>query len=979
MTAKYCTFIYSLSQPFLFITHALNTSTMKNIILPPPSLKKLNLATPCVIAMLLLFVSNSLPGMNRDTVDRLALCERISSAPSGTVINTYADDPCMGEVFDITLNNGYRVSTNNPLGVQWTGKRIKIANGATIYFDRNVNMIGCDILGGLLSKIIVEGSNTLTTSNSQFKGCTQMWTGIQVATGASVQLSNTYFYNALRALDFLIGHNQLASSITNCNFVANNTGIQVGTNTMGGVSFLLSAFTGNTFTGGNLLSPQVGFKSYAGMTFTRCPIGIVSPGNKFVSLKAGIVSSTSTVIAWKCQFEGMIEDHGWGGYGISTTSSAFGVSECKFSNNQKRGVWSLLAKGLYVGKTFFDSEGEYGVFSESNFNPANIWIENDTFYLRKARDVSAIHHERSPSSATVGSSNRILGNRITVFDQPTRIMNMSLVDVTCLNGGSDEFPIRENNITTNPRKSPMHGIYIRGNSSRLGIAKNFVLYGGFPKPDGIVANLGIAVENVNGDYNRLDSNQVYSTLYSAPFAGYAEASSFIKCGIHDHRSPNFKICANITDNTYRGFHFEGNINYCDFAINNIGHHWHGIDCQMAGGTFNDMGKQDWHQNRWLSSYVGFGANYRDTTFAPFKFRVDPTVPFNVPPSINISDWFSFLSTESSNSSCVRGSEPSGPMINDSDEAVMAGTYPAYSAAGAWDVERELLLKLERNSGLMPSGSAAKVFYDSKAGSSSLQFAKAQKLYENVYAFPVGNQSSLNSLFAQQKILLDSMRVLCEALVVSAAAKQALANQIQANGDAIDLQLTQINTFKANALAQAETWNATLTSATPFESNLKNVFILSVKAAKGDSLTEADYNILRSIANQCPLTGGQAVRIAPYRLPHDESIAYLSEGYSDNNCNSQRPGTRTHGREPFAQEVLLSPNPAVELLTLFLSEPVSGQWTIINLNGQVVAAGDVPEGILSFDVPLLNLVGGIYFLQLREKNALITSQKFIVIH
>jgi hypothetical protein len=891
------------------------------------------------------------------------------------------ESPCTGEAFDVILADGFKVSTGNPNGIQWVGKRIRIADNATVRFDRNVLISGCEVRAGTLSKIIVEGASTLTANNnSTFDGCTNMWIGIQVSANAAVQLSGSNFLHAMRALDFLKDHNQVASSITNCNFLANHIGIQVGTinqGGQGGVQFFLSNFTGNNFTGGDVLPPLVLQKSYAGIIFSKCPIGIVPPNNNFIGMKAGIISQSSFVLIWKCSFSDMVVSRGWGGFGISSTSSSLTVSECTFKNDEKRGIWSSLAKGLYVGDSVFDGEWEYGIFSEANSIPGNIWMLRNKFFLKQSNDISAIYHERSPSSSTVGSTNRIVDNSVFAFTSPTRLKNISFVDINCLNGGKDEFQIRENDIATALAISPMHGLFVRGNSSRLSIAKNDLSFSGFPRPLGIIANLGIAVVNVNGLSNRIDSNTVTSQLYKIPVNNNEEASSFIKCGVHIALSPNLQICANSTNNTFRGFHFEGNIDYCDFSINNVGNHWHGVHCN-TGTVPNQLGEQNWHQNKWNGAYVGFGANYLGG-MPPYKFRVDPAKPFNKPPSVNINDWFIDLTTNNDNSNCIDGSEPQGPRLSDSDNNIISGTYPIYNTVSTWDLERELLLKLERFPALMPPGSAARTFYDSKSSSSSLQFAKAQKLYDNTFEFPEILQSSINSLYSAQKGLFDAVLLLQNDSTATATDKQNLANQINLIGDSIDLRLAQISAFKSTALLLAETWNLGLSDATPFEYNLKNVLALYIKTAKGDSLTEADYNILRNIANQCPSTGGRAVYSAPYLLPHAESIGYLDEDYTKNACNNLRPTTTETRSEIFLKEFMVSPNPAIDLLTVFISEGFSGKWQVIDLYGKVILNGVVPVGATNFDISLNGLEGGLYFLQLKEKNALVASRKFVVLH
>jgi hypothetical protein len=76
--------------------------------------------------------------------------------------------------------------------------------------------------------------------------------------------------------------------------------------------------------------------------------------------------------------------------------------------------------------------------------------------------------------------------------------------------------------------------------------------------------------------------------------------------------------------------------------------------------------------------------------------------------------------------------------------------------------------------------------------------------------------------------------------------------------------------------------------------------------------------------------------------------------------------------------MVSPNPAIDLLTVFISEGFTGQWQVIDLYGKVILNGEVPAGATTFGIPLVGLEGGLYLLQLKEKNALVASRKFVVL-
>lgn len=898
------------------------------------------------------------------------------------------------ESFDVTLSDGYQVSTNNPSGIQWNNKNIRIEDGSTVHFDRNVTMEKCTVRVGSNSRIIIEGAYGLKTSNEcLFTGCYAMWNGIEVSASSYVDLDDTEFWNARSTIFFKKDFNTYNTRIKNCTFKSNDIGIEVGrfqNNVDINTVFTPQQLHDNVFEGGNLITPLSGHKSFAGISLYKCAFAFIgmSGENTFKNLNVGIACRNTSAIISRANFSSMYIQFGTGGYGITSGESHLYVYGCHFSDDATGGVYSENAKSLSVLESEFAGEEQYGIFSENSTKLAYATIMNNVFTLNKAAEISAIYHERSPSGGLSSISDKVYNlidhNDITVTNDHAKTHDISLIDVYSPFNGLNRFPIQNNIITVNSRSTPIHGIYVRGASNKLEILGNTLDYPGTPAPSQITATLGIAVEEVFGGSNKLDDNTITSTFWSN--ATPEEKTSYIKCGIHLYKSPGFQVCGNTLDDTYRAFHFAGDLSYCDFAVNNIGRHYHGIHCiKWLDGVQTNLGIQDWHENVWSTSasdYSGYAAKYDDAMSAPFTFKVDGSILGNMPPSISILNWVFNLPTGESNSNCVNSTDPPTHEITDADIEVMNETYPVESDAGQWDLERELLLKLLTSPELMPANSFEETWYESKENSSPWKFAKAEKAFLDAYEFPDQLQSGLDSLYSRYEVLrndlleLDSLQRIDpynidnDILQDQVAASEAF-EEVR---EAIDSLRSECDAYTLSGLADAEDLNDDLPDTAAYEANLKNVYEIAVKSALGNALTENDYDLLRAIAGQCPLEGGPAVRIAPYHLPHAETVSYLREEQGGEACEAlERSQT---GLSP-GFVVSLAPNPAQDFINVRLPRRHLSTYSIYDATGKRQL--ESTPGILSVEttIEVKRLPAGIYFIRLTDDSAATYLLKFVI--
>lgn len=839
---------------------------------------------------------------------------------------------------------------------------------------------------GTGATIFVTGLGTFfRASGTTIMACgNTMWNQIEVSSGAHVVFeSNTIIRDANTALFPTTSANMAEISVTNTKFEANRIGVRVSDRT-----FFPKVFAGNLFLGGTL---KGGGSADAGMQFSNCLDGAVTNRNQFNGLQTGIRLTGSKLRVSNCQFSNMKsqlspEPLGWG---ITASKSDLTVSQnCTFTGDASGGIRSTSAVRLDVRNCTFINEAVYGISATGNTTVANIWLLSNTFTYNNGNGgsvVSAILHERSPSVSSTTMSNRITKNVVTVAGL-SGIRGARLIHARALNGGTDVFPVWNNTLNSQSIDSSW-GIYATGQANGFRLNFNTLSFQG-SGGKGIV--LGVAAEsmtpipNSSSSLNTIDSNTV-----TARWSGF---NSSMLCGIHLVASPNVGLCQNSVDQSYRGFHFGGNLRFCNFARNTIGTHHEGIDCLgSAGAPSCNMGDQRWHENIWsgpLSTPFSLGARYSDALglnlLPPFQFFVDQTVAGHMPPSFSPSGWFQSGPNEGSTSPCVNATntaEMAFPTAEDS--AVMAGLYAPQSEADAWEAQRSCWDRIDRlYSGTPPVGTLAAQFYEANRLASPGVFAAFERNLGEVFDFPEPTRSQWLTLTQTQEGLETQLAQTLEAIENAGesipadllAQKETLINQLSpVNGALFDLA-SGCRAFTAQRVAALETAYGQLPTAKPFEHNLKTVLGMRMKLALGEFLGEMEWDLLRPIAKQCILKGGLAVYAARELLPSAESSHYVQELYEPEDCYIEpRAAAPTE-----AAPVSMWPNPAHDVL--WVSKPGAGQnfWSVSDATGRRLKQGEAQSPY--FSIGLEGLPNGLYWLHLDAPGtAPMKPLPFVVLH
>ena len=198
-------------------------------------------------------------------------------SPTGQLFAQKEEEPAVLPYCDVpvtsytkTLPNGWKAS-ESIIGTSFTGEKILVVAGATVYFDRNITMNAYTVRLENNARIIVaDGENgaTLTASGTVFFGCTDMWDAIEIGKNSTFILTGTEIRNARRGLVPLFGNKSSylqanPCKIQGCTFRDNGVGITLDFTAQGGstiytpgTTFYPSVFAGNTFTTSN--RPKLG-------------------------------------------------------------------------------------------------------------------------------------------------------------------------------------------------------------------------------------------------------------------------------------------------------------------------------------------------------------------------------------------------------------------------------------------------------------------------------------------------------------------------------------------------------------------------------------------------------------------------------------------------------------------------------------------------------------------------------------------------
>lgn len=837
------------------------------------------------------------------------------------------------------------------------------------------------------------GAKIIVKDRFELNGCTifacdSLWESIIVEDGGWLQLKNCTVSDGENAVKFLAGS---GGEIYNTTFRNNYTGVLM--DLQPGQTASLRNFYGNTFLAdGSLKAPRSGTKSFAGIWLNNAnsTIGVVGrPPNTFDGLHNGVLAESSLLRLTNCTFRNLLKaptilsPYGSGrGVNFFRSSPAFsylfimgGEDKPVLFENCTVGVFAK-STNAYIFSTGMEDVDTGIRLQGCQSRALRLW-KNDI----RARGAGIALLQNNPSFCSV------FGNRLEVegsssFPDPAGI----LVDDNAYGSpGYKNYLIRENTVEVS-----LTGTGIRmGTSSQVQVHDNTIL---LQDEDG--EKTGLRLSGTTDAWLRCN------TVMGPAGAAYSTPSySFDATG-----ASGTLITCNNTSNTRLGFRFEGMGDAVQFQGNTIQDHFDGLLIEETGA----IGLQEHHGNLWCGQYGGVGARHlsgNQALILSSLFFIDGNEVISqgcdlLPEWEANAQWFVdqdvpvdsiFQCITDVEDACSITTPGSGTEPGEEDELLQKladGTFesPEFEDALKWTGQRHLYYRLLKKEEALESWEED--FLAEYESTTVEEFSLIDTTLNAAFTLEEDTKQDLDSLLSRIESKLDSLHWIDwqynfgnEVDTAALLAKhQSLLDSLAYFQEQAEEQMEAIQLYREDFLGEAELSNSSASASEVFEVNEQNVnnLFLETVAIGIDTFTETQITALWTLANQCPLSGGDAV----FKARSLYSLIDPLVKYQDEELCSSEPEERLApvNLPETATKFLLIPNPAKDELTVRLREPSnnSTQFVIYDITGKIHLERTLEAGETFFQIHISQLPAGIYYGSLKGKDSVSEAQKLIII-
>lgn len=312
----------------------------------------------------------------------------------------------------------------------------------------------------------------------------------------------------------------------------------------------------------------------------------------------------------------------------------------------------------------------------------------------------------------------------------------------------------------------------------------------------------------------------------------------------------------------------------------------------------------------------------------------------------------------------------------------------YTEETKWVMEGDLYGKLDNDASLMATDQELADFYADMQGTAAAQFKLINDDYlalfhldSTVLDYLALNKAQLEDLMDQLKWAMDSL--------LDTSLTNAERMTLQATVGGLQQNISSLTALNNQTLALADTsrvltaesvktTNATIATSELIESNEKEVNgIYLGTVAKGiNAFTPEQATALFAIANQCPLTGGNAVyrARAMYALIDDE------QDYDDPALCLQHGLIYRSMQQVGGHAITVVPNPATDHVSLVLDEPwdAPGVFIVYDAMGAEVMRAEVPDYTPRWEFSTAALAPAMYHYRLRGPSGKVSDGKLSII-
>ncbi len=845
------------------------------------------------------------------------------------VVSVTADNGCTGTATATVLSGTCCTGgTPTPAGIY------PILSGTydlrqSIVLSQDLAIDGCHLtISEGLSITVPDGFTLEIRNNSHLEGCSNMWKGIIVEYGGTLNIENSTIEDAENGA--FVNDGGSFKSIDGTVFNDNYIGVATATNPLDRMNEYPTFIVEKTsFTGSGTLKGKYpaqgtdpGNYPYAGLLIysSTVAIGGSSGNNTFDHLNSGIISRYSNIDILSSDFKNIQKDPSYsfstfGGSGIDARST--------------RGRFTLTQHGNGTSINSFEN-CNYGIYTH-----------------RMNTDIS------SNKMVSVGTGVRIEDcyfGEISVLNNKIDCNEFG-IDLR-LNDGCQKMWVKYNQIDVGSSQAPtalMAGVGINVMEVGIGgldrdISNNNPIN---VNTYGISGIREIAVTNMNTSGNHINLNNVAAnlsgidnqgskdnTMYCNQIAG--SSATYIgpqQSGYFICMSDNLEMQCNISDKLFNGFYFSGPCTNTNFSGNEINAHQYGLYLDAAA----IIGEQDYKGNVWLSSYGLKGAYNQNAinngTGVLVAFRVDPNDGANgLPPSFEPSDWFAPFPNGGVTYSCATNNTCGiYPLQSPNDITEMDLTIARdeistsqYEFETKWKLKQDLYNKLRENPSLIYSNPDLIAFYNQLFNTVITDLETVNQLKKSLFSVNSTLKNTLNQNAFTIKSNLESIKTLQSQLVADGLTdtqrnqiKSSILN-LQSNIKTLDITNRQIySDLESQKYTNADflkDLNDRILTPKTIEVNERDVNAIYANAiVKNNSqFTETEISRLFAIASQCVISGGPAV----FKARSLYSMIDNNIRFSDKDiCFSQGIMLRHRNTSEENPNMIIFPNPSTGKFTV----------------------------------------------------------------
>lgn len=846
--------------------------------------------------------------------------------------------------------------------------------------------------------IEVSSNVTFNLQSTTFRGCTELWQGINLLSDAKITAKNCTFSDAKIAVK-VESVNLLGVSFDNSKFINNFIGFAA-INTVSPIEFSgVNKFEYTSLLPGTLPASPAGgaYSGSAGLMYINSPVVVGLNGGisaaEFSGMDYGVIfkaSGTKKPIVTSCNFNNhkiaIVCDHTSGEHTI-----LFNI----ISKVQK-GYYEFIPGGYIFFQNNTISASDKGFESISrhlfldDFAASHGMKISDNTINTGVSDCIKILDANGPGNITVGANILYPGETISLSHSTAWGINISPLSLFAGQFNSGFLIVFGNNIRyTGPINTygAQGGIYV--NNANLipdnGFFSNTILRNQIRSNHKKRDTYGIHVSNSPG-----------LTIKENRMEGWTNIPKFISIpqGIRLENSTNSKLECNFMNYTNRGICIAMDNTTTTVRTSNFNTHSYALYYEQNAQT----GDQDWQGNDWNNSSVGVDGYYSGSgTFAGLSFynistsNIGSALDFQV--SMGVPNDWRFIGTDTE-SDCQT---PSGNLggIGELDRYFAAVPLNATISALDWEGKRHLWDKLTMHPEYLNDTDAA-LFYASTPNTVLAGFTAMDNVIRNINNEASSSLTSLLNIQQDIHTLSNSISQIDNS--IDAALAQSVNTAVlvaQFKGIQIDLtakyaQLAAIESTLYNErqtrITNAMVQNQALAIVTSFQALEKSVNSLYLSSLLNGftGFTESEQELINSYAALCPYLGGRGV----YRARSLQSLYLPTQDYSETDeCVGgindfidilEDRSSDLSGNKP---DFIVAPNPANESINIRFSSPLldDAQLVVMNSSGHKIVSTTLPRGEMAHVYNTSNLPQGTYYLQVFSATRATQITKIVIVH